>query len=336
MSNKYLFLFAILFSAQLSSAQEQISSEIRQTFANISILGPVSTNGIDYDRTSVELCIGLIACSARSLDGLGISYIYNSSVEDMTGLAAAGVGNLSRGNGTGIHFGLFTNVTLGNFNGLQLSMLNVTTGNALTGLQLGYANYMHGNVTGLQTGFLNVIGGVNPNSDFAVQTGFINFSNQAHVIPIGFLSIVRGGRFSVGLDRDALGFNRFPILIGSRYFFTTFEYRASNLNPNQDETNPRNFVRGIGLGGAIPVTEEILGRFEYIYYTPTGWRSDSSNVIRVVGEYEMSPYLAFHAGLENLGFIFDKYERTSLVSDNPDSSTSLTAGFSFNLLGWWR
>ncbi len=320
--------------ALLTSAQE---SEAHSVPATISLFGPLSSNGTAYDQTASSFCIGLINCAHLEIHGISAAYGYNQTKTDLTGVGIGGVGNFVGGNSYGVEFGFVTNINGGHMYGLQLSLINVVQDHVY-GAQMGFLNFSGENVGGLQFGAANIILAQDEGGEFAVQFGLLNVSNQERVIPIGFLSLARGGRLSMEFSWDSVGYGRVTLLSGSRYFYTILDCDSRELNPGKLESyhRERPFIRSATFGAAFPIGPHTNVRLEDVAYSPTWYARDALRGYRVVGEFAPSPYFSYHAGLERLAFREPSRRRSDSLASKPDRFFSLTAGVSVNALGWWK
>lgn len=306
-------------------------------------------NFVSGAGTGIELAFGLNV-NAGSFRGLQLAPInitggenrglqfgfLNYAYQGQIGLQLAFV-NVSSGYNRGFQTGL-VNYSHGAMHGMQLAAVNAS-GDKTKGVQAAFfANVSAEAVTGLQLSILNIAGGEDSEGAAAVQLGFINVSNQSRVIPVGFINIVRGGRFSLDLNRDILGFQNIALVTGSRYFYSIFDLDSRGINPSKRESyhQSASLFRSLGFGAAAPINDKTSLNLEWISYSPTNFERDGVTIWKLKAEFSPRPYFGYYAGVEQLYFDKEAKYRSSVLSAFPKEMYSLTAGVVFNLMAWWQ
>lgn len=233
------------------------------------------SNIVKGDVTGMQVG-GLVNVNNGNTLGLQAAGIVNIDRGDARYLQIGGIGNIVNGKFTGLQAaGLFNSASYradglqvtgisnnaGYFNGLQVAGISNHVKYKLNGMQIaGISNYAD-TVNGIQlSGFFNnsgttrgmqIAGFMNRTRELkGVQLSFLNFSNTASGVPIGFFSYVHKGYHKIELGADELMFGTIAFRSGVNAFHNIFLAGISLEKPNNLWTY------GYGLGSAFRMSEK--------------------------------------------------------------------------------
>jgi hypothetical protein len=176
-------LGSLLLLAQVALAQEEIKTRPVQ----LSLIPPLSTNGLEAGRIVNHVSLNLIGGYNGGLQGLEAGGMFNLNKHDVQGVQLAGFFNGNGGNAQGAQLAGFVNASGGTAQGLQLAGFGNYAGGGQA-VQVGgffnVASSAHSQVGG----FINVAKRVR-----GLQLGFINVADSVGGVPIGFINVVRHG-----------------------------------------------------------------------------------------------------------------------------------------------
>jgi len=196
---------------------------------NGTVIGGIAN--IVADSAKGILIAGISNVVGDSSAGFQIAGISNTVNGTFDGGQIAGIGNLNNGQVDGFQLAGISNVTNGNVNGVQLS---------------GIANIVNGETTGAQIGFINFSNRVN-----GVQLGFINVSGESeHVIPVGFLSLVKNGYHSLEFSTNETFYGNMAVKLGVEKFYSSFRFGIGS------DKGDSYLSYGYGLGTLISFNEK--------------------------------------------------------------------------------
>ncbi|MEM9328635.1 MAG: hypothetical protein AAGA85_23415 [Bacteroidota bacterium] len=284
MKSKFIIGLIALGAGFFATAQEVRDPEVKERPAQVSLVFPIGTNGLDAGNYINNASFNLFAGYAYGVKGAELAGFANVLQADVVGFQGAGFANVVGGNIEGFQSAGFVNTTRGNVKGAQgagfgnvlgghvegaqgAGFFNVALG-SITGAQLtGGVNFAQGNVKGAQlSGLANYIGGevtgVQGSALFnyagtlsGVQIGLVNFAKEYKKgAAIGLLNFVKGGmnRFEISYD-DIVAIN------GSYRSGTPFLYTilTAGIDPDKDR-----WTYGVGLGTQYRISQRFFGNVE--------------------------------------------------------------------------
>ena len=187
---KASFSLALLFlSAQAALAQTQPTEapELKTRPFQLSLLPPLSTNGLEAGRVVNHVSLNLIGGYNGGVQGVEAGGFVNVNKHDVQGCQLAGFVNANAGSVTGVQAAGFVNANAGTAQGVQTAGFgNVSRGGQV--LQVGGFFNVAQTATAQVAGFINVAKHVK-----GLQLGFINVCDSTSGVPIGFINVVRRG-----------------------------------------------------------------------------------------------------------------------------------------------
>lgn len=187
---KASFSLALLFlSAQAALAQTEPvdAPELKTRPFQLSLLPPLSTNGVDAGRVVNHVSLNLIGGYNGGVQGVEAGGFANFNKHDVQGVQAAGFVNGNGGSVEGVQLAGFVNANAGTTQGVQAAGFgNVSRGGQVLQVS-GFFNVAQ-TATAQVAGFINVARRVN-----GLQLGFINVCDSTSGVPIGFINVVRRG-----------------------------------------------------------------------------------------------------------------------------------------------
>lgn len=192
---KRLILLALLIGFCLNNktqAESKMdSNELRHASFHLSLVSPLSTNGMQSLKTVNDFSLNMIYGHSAGVSGFEVGAFVNLNKHFVKGVQLGGFSNVNLGTTNGVQTSGFANYGEKKAKGVQLGgFANINTAE-VSGLQAsGFLNYAGGKMDGVQVaGFLNMAKGVK-----GTQIGFLNYADSFESgLPIGFLSVVKNG-----------------------------------------------------------------------------------------------------------------------------------------------
>ncbi len=226
---------------------------------------------------------------SKSHDGALIAGVSNIVQDSSKGAMVSGVFNTSKSHDGAIVSGV-GNVIRGESNGAAISGVFNHSGSH-KGLQLSTINIASREMTGAQIGVINV-----SNKAKGTQLGVINFANSADsIIPIGIISVVKGGYFAFELSTNELLLTNLSYKMGVEKFHTI--YRAGLGMSNSKE----HISYGMGFGSIITIKNKHKLNIELVsdqlIYNKS-WESNLNllNQLNLNYQYQITDFLSVTAG----------------------------------------
>lgn len=292
---------------------------------NVSFVGPVSFNqAFDEVRYNI-LCIGLIHCGSPTLNGISLSYISTTTQDDMNGIQASMVSNVSGGTGRGLQASFISNVAWNNFYGVQSSFVNTIHGKESIAVQGGMVNVIDREENDDKSP-------EESKENFNLQIGLVNYSDNPNTATLGFLNLVKGGRFALQLSKGAFGINRLAVVTGGKYFYTIMGFDTDAVNSNKRQYGSTGWDQ-LGIGVSLPLHDHLHGRLDLSTYTPSGSGWDEGTLLSAMVEYQGHPMLSLHVGVERFRF---RHSRWDSKISQARTRYDMTVGTSINLTGFWK
>ncbi len=286
MQKSKLVLFLGLFLGTLLCSQGQKDQpEVLSRPAQISLIYPIGTNGLESGSYINNISLNAIAGYSYGVNGFEAAGFANVTRSDVKGVQLAGFANVVGGGVTGTQAAGFVNVNRSASVATQLAgFANVSGGEGLVGSQLGgFANYSHGSLKGWQAaGFANYAGGpvtggqVSPTINFAngevkgvqisavanyakalsgVQIGLVNYVGEFKSgATIGLINIVRNGfsKFEVFHD-DIIALNG-AYKSGTKQLYGIV---TAGIDPDKEY-----WIYGAGFGTQFDFKKGLFGNVE--------------------------------------------------------------------------
>jgi hypothetical protein len=332
-STLFLLVLALLGPGLLAQSHKEIN---RHRVFQLSLIYPLSTNGIKAGQTSTNLSLNLLAgyngelngiemggflnairynangiqmsgfgnIVGRNLNGLQMSGFFNMAAKYANGVQLAGFANLAGKDANGFQSAGFANITGGSLHGTQMAGFLNLNGRDAYGLQMaGFANIAPGRVKGVQmSGFLNYAGSLR-----GLQIGVVNYIGELEKgAAIGVVNIVReGGIKAVSYSRNEIMNHNLSLRMGTPWFYNVFSYGWGPGDLN------RNWSIGYGIG-AMTKPEKNLGlqveAIAYQLYEDGTWDTDALNMVnrlqanlqlRLIGGISLYGGAAWNVGVSN-------------------------------------
>lgn len=224
---KHLFsLMVFVLLAFSASSQDTLS---RLTYPiQISIIPPLSTNGLHNANSMNQLSLNLIAGYSGGLEGLEIGGFANVLKGSMTGTQIAGFANVAGGPVKGIQIAGFANVNQKRTEGIQLA---------------GFSNVVNDSSAALQmAGFSNMVTGTSEGTQMA---GFMNLSRDDH-------SGVQAAGFANLVSKKTKGAQ-----VAGFYNMSTDSCRGLQVSGFLNLANKR--IQGAQIAGFLNITHTLAG-----------------------------------------------------------------------------
>ena len=226
----------------------------------------------------------------------------------------------------GWQFAYFFNYSYG-LKGIQTAVVNIN-GDYANGVQIGLYNDVGTLQKGFQLGFLNLIHDESEASQ-PYQIGLVNYSDDPNSLPLGFLNLIKGGRFDLELSRDFLGFNRTAILSGNKRFLFRLFVPSSIIPFNNSDHK----VYGVGLALRFGIMDSINLGLDHniLYYNDLKVNRVSEWESRL--EWEVNHTLRPWVGVAYMIYE-DKYRRNYLPEES--ELVGINFGVNLNLISFWK
>ena len=288
MKSRLIYFGVSLLIMTHSFAQDQQDSEKqienKKRAAQLSLVYPLGTNGIDADQyinnfslnvwagyaagvQGFELAglgnlirqdvqgfqgAGLANVVGRDSRGFQVAGLTNLVKQDVSGIQLAGIGNLAGGSITGMQASGIFSFTNGNVTGSQLSgQANFAKGDVSGGQVSSLANFAGGKVKGLQLGTLVNYAGVLS----GVQIGLVNIVRKYEKgATIGFINIVKGGYSKFELSGDDITLLNGGYKSGTKRLYGIV---TAGIDPDKER-----WVYGLGFGTQIDFKGRFFGNVE--------------------------------------------------------------------------
>jgi hypothetical protein len=152
-----LFFISVLLNVDVY-AQEGYKDDLEFRKWRITLIPPLSTNGVDAINYSSRRSINIIGGYHGGLDGWEIGLLFNATRKYTRGLQIAGGVNYSSGDIQGVQLAGVTNISLVDMGGLQVAGITNVAKRNLSGLSIaGITNASFADMDGLQVaGIANV------------------------------------------------------------------------------------------------------------------------------------------------------------------------------------
>ena len=190
---------------------------------------------------------GLFNLNIGETKGLQSAGLFNTNIGNTLGSQISGILNVNIGNTTGLQAGGVLNTNIGDFKGIQIaSNLNFNSG-TLSGGQVSNVNINIDSVKGFQIGLLNYAKQIK-----GFQVGLVNVSVQEsdNIIPIGLISIVKGGLQEIEITGGEVIYASANFKLGVPKFYTIYKIGYTSYE------NAPVFTYGLGFGSEIAITEK--------------------------------------------------------------------------------
>lgn len=189
-----LFFISVLLNVDVY-AQEGYKDDLEFRKWRITLIPPLSTNGVDAINYSSRRSINIIGGYHGGLDGWEIGLLFNATRKYTRGLQIAGGVNYSSGDIQGLQFAGVTNISLVDMGGLQVAGITNVAKRNLSGLSVaGITNASFADMDGLQVaGIANIS---LQSMDGLIVSGIVNASKQMEGLTfagIGNLSVESSG-----------------------------------------------------------------------------------------------------------------------------------------------
>lgn len=237
--------------------------------------------------------------TSKSHDGALVSGVFNIVQDSSTGAMVSGVLNTSKSHDGASVSGVF-NVIRGASNGAMISgVLNYSGSHE--GLQLSTINIASKEMNGAQIGVINV-----SNKSKGTQFGVINIANSADsIIPIGIISVVKGGYFAFELSSNELLLTNLSYKMGVEKFHTIF--RAGIGMSNSKE----HISYGMGFGSIFTIKDNHKLNVELVcdqLIYNKNWEGDLNlmNHLNINYQYQITDFLSVKAGPSLRNYVTDR------------------------------
>ena len=300
-----LILIFLFLPIGLLPAQSDSSKQVR--FFQLSILPPLSTNGMENSQLVNQFSINLIAGYSGGVQGVEIGGFANVNKGSVRGYQGAGFANVVSDTVSGLQTSGFANVAKeviggqlagfgnvgsGSAKGTQLAGFVNVVGNSSAGLQAaGFTNITAGHHQGVQmSGFLNYARTVK-----GIQLGFINISDSIDGAAIGFFSYVKHGYRGLELSSNETFHTVLSFKTGTSRFYNIF---SAGARWTKDEPI---WTAGYGIGTHFSLAPKLnlnADAISYFLFDDLRGINDwsSLNKLHLAVSYELTPRLSLFAG----------------------------------------
>ncbi|MDR0457245.1 MAG: caspase family protein [Treponema sp.] len=209
---------------------------------NIQILPGLNILGHNNEKVTNNVLFGFLVGFGHNIKGLGVAWLGLINTGYVEGIQTSGIFNHTVGNIRGLQASGIYNYAGGDFQGLQTSgIFNHTVGN-IRGLQAsGIYNYA-GEISGVQTGLVNINKGGK-----GAMFGLVNISKSEDIIPFGLVNIMKNGIFHPFIFVDDMLFTNIGLRSGSKHFYTLLSVGIGG-DVLFNRTENRYFVTRAGFG----------------------------------------------------------------------------------------
>lgn len=220
-------LLLIICLSGCTSAFSQDKKEKESVF-HLSFVPPLSTNGFRAKEYTNVASLNILVGVSKNEKTLTVGGLANVIINNSKGLQIAGICNYIGNDGNGALFSGFINITRHNYNGLELAGL-ANIANNVEGVQIAGLVNVAKNVKGVQfAGLVNIA----ENSDY----------------PVGFLNLIKNGKFGIATTYNELGSSILTFRSGSEI---TYGILGIGINHKTDKVS---FVAEAGIGMRINCT----------------------------------------------------------------------------------
>lgn len=192
---KTLLLLVSFLLVQYTFGQKKEANELKTRAFHVSLITPLSTNGLESANIINNVSINLLAGYSGGLNGVEFSGLASILEHDMVGVRFTGFANVTLGSTEGADFAGFFNYANKQTKGAQFAgFANVITQETMGGQVAGFANITKGSMDGVQlAGFANVVDG---EAALFQASGFANTStgNIDGAQISGFANYAKGGK----------------------------------------------------------------------------------------------------------------------------------------------
>lgn len=263
-----ILLVSTLLSGSAVSGQD---TTYRMFPVNVSLIYPVSIQGLQSVRYEYNFSLNMLTGKTGSIDGFEIGGLVNMNQGNMSGFQVAGIGNITNGDVSGMQIGGVFSIA-DSLDGIQINGIfgncRYASGVLISGISnvynaadvsiAGIANINEGNQDGLQlAGIINLAREVD-----GVQIGLLNFADTIrNGIPIGLVSFVRKGRYDEWSFAVADYMNlAVSYKLGVKQFYTIY---SAGMSLTEDQL----WVTGLGFGHLHEVNPRFSIQPEVVWYT---------------------------------------------------------------------
>src|SRR5690554_770940 len=116
-----LLLFSLLLVLPSESLAQDSETDLKYRRWRITLLPPISTNGVDAPNYTAKYSINLLGGYHGGLDGMEVGGLFNYNKYYANGFQIAGGANISGGDIAGVNFAGITNISKYDMTGIQVS-----------------------------------------------------------------------------------------------------------------------------------------------------------------------------------------------------------------------
>lgn len=182
-------IMGLTFNTNAQSVDQETGDNLVRPI-QISVIPPLSTNGIQSMQYSNRLSFNIFGGLAGGLDGAEFSGLFAVERGRVKGIQFAGITNIVGSNVEGIQSAGIINLVDGELKGIQFAGIINIAGQGMRGAQFAGISNIAANVEGVQAaGIINISAG----NVKGIQIGLINLASHVDGVQLGLLNFAKDG-----------------------------------------------------------------------------------------------------------------------------------------------